>query len=229
MDKFVLLKAIAITLCTGMVGSAIAGDTVKNVNIVQNGKATTAKPNDVTILNGVKSALADYAGQVSVFSKSGVVFLSGQIATDADYNQVITVAESVKGVSDVNVDKLTVKESFSPLYDAYLNAKIQGFLIQSNLVSQDIPAWSFGVETKDGCVILTGKIATQEEKQKVLNAVKAVSGVSNVNDKIEIGVIDAVAEKTMADASATTSTEGGSGEIADADDNNSDGNENDKE
>ena len=193
MDRFLKLKAIAILVCGGVVGSSIAASpaaTNKISNDTKNSKvaAQAAKPTDAMIASGVKSAISDYAGKVSLSIKGGVVSLAGEVASDADYEKVITAAQSVKGVSDVIVDKLTVKNSSIALYDTYMTAKIKGSLIQSGIMTENIPGWSIHVVTKYGQVYLTGNVASQAEKQHVVNAVKAVKGVNKIDDKIQINV-----------------------------------------
>ena len=203
MDNFSKLKAIAILVCSGIAGNVVADTTTTNSTTSTSSTVDVkqgAKLSDATINSNVNSALSDYSGKISITVKSGVVYLAGELPSDMDYDKVITTAESSKGVSDVNVDKLTVKDSTSPLYDTYITAKIKGALIQSDLLGKDIPSWSIHVETKDGQVYLSGTIATQQEKQNVLTIVKAVSGVKTVNDKIEI------AAKSDTTGSTTTTT-----------------------
>ncbi len=191
MDKLIKLKAIAILVCSGVASSSMA-DTAATMNDTTNNNQTgavatqVAMPDDATVSSNVSAALSEYAGKVNVSVKGGVVYLSGELASDTDYEKVITLAESTQGVSDVNVDKLNVKDSTQPLQDTYITAKVKGALIRSDIMGKDIPAWSISVETKDGEVFLSGNITNQEQKQSIINVVKDVKGVKNINDKMEI-------------------------------------------
>ena len=200
MSKYIKLKAIAILVCSGIAGGAIAaGNTATTATPGTTAKQPAkVKVSDATVSANVNSALSTYSGKVKVTTKSGIVSLVGELPSDTDYDQVITLVESTKGVADVNVDKLTVKDSSSPMYDTYVTAKVKGYLIQSDLMGKDIPSWTVKVETKDGQVFLSGNIATQQEKDNVLKAVKSVKGVSKVNDKIVVG--------TATDSTGTTAT-----------------------
>ncbi|KTD15979.1 osmotically inducible protein Y [Legionella lansingensis] len=162
----------------------------------------TTQSSDATLLSAVQSALGSYADKINVTVNNGVVYLSGQLDSDTDYEKVVTLAQSIQGVGDINVDKLTVKDSQSPLNDTFLTAKIKGALIQADLMGKDLPSWSLGVETKDGQVYLSGQVASAEEKQAILNVVKSVKGIGKINDKMEV-------------AGANAATAGDSSTIAD--------------
>ncbi|KTD19928.1 BON domain-containing protein [Legionella londiniensis] len=184
------LKAVAVLLSGGMVSFAMAdmhNNQNNNANL-QNGQPAAAQtaPNDAALTNDIKAAMSDYADKVNVSVRQGVVYLAGELPSDTDYEKVIIMAESVKGVRDVNVDALTVKESQAPLYDTYITAKVKGLLIQKDIMGTDIPSWTLSVETKNGIVYLSGTVANQDEKQKVLDLAKSVQGVTSVEDKMQI-------------------------------------------
>ncbi len=230
MDNFLKLKAIAILVCSGIAGNVVADTTTTNSATSTSSTVSVeqgTKLSDETINSNVNSALSDYSGKISITVKSGVVYLAGELPSDTDYDKIITTAESSKGVSDVNVDKLTVKDSASPLSDTYITAKVKGALIQSELLGENIPSWPIHVETKDGQVYLSGTIATQQEKQNVLTIVKAVSGVKAVNDKIEV----AVKNDTMGAAPTNTTTQAAADTISTKDSTDKEGSdsENDDE
>ena len=195
MDKLIKLKAIALLVGTGIAGGAIAADNAEmnTTNGMTNTQQITQanqvnQQTDAQTMEKVNQVLADYSGKVDMKVNQGVVYLSGELPSDTDYEKAITLAESVKGVSDVNVDQLTVKDSNKPLHDTYITAKVKGVLIQSDLMGTDIPSWTIGVETKNGEVFLSGNVANMEEKQKILKAVQSVNGVQQVDDKMVVQV-----------------------------------------
>lgn len=192
MDNITKLKAVAILVCSGVTGVALADMTTTTTTTNPNGATpavqttTVATVDDAAMSNNINTVMSDYAGKVNVTVKDGVVYLAGELPSNTDYEKVVTLAGSTKGVTDVNVDKLTVKDSSQPLTDSYITAKVKGALIRSDVMAKDIPSWSISVETKDGQVFLSGTTETVEQKQKILDVVKQVTGVTGVSDKMEI-------------------------------------------
>ena len=181
---------IAILACQGLTMSGIsyaneAGDTVST------GTVTTIDNtvDDKSLEAMTKTALASYAGKITVVVSQGVVHLSGQVDSNTDYERAVTLAQSIKGVDDVNVDNLTVKDSQNPLSDTYVTAKVKGALLKSDIMGKDIPAWSVSVETKDGQVYLSGTVSTDQEKQNIMNVVKTVKGVTKISDEIGVSSV----------------------------------------
>ncbi|AHE65929.1 BON domain-containing protein [Legionella oakridgensis] len=221
MDKLMKLKAVAILICSSLAGSAMADDPMMNgsANGTKNGQTATqaAQPGDAKLTSDVNTALADYAGKINVSVKGGVVYLSGQLPSDTDYEKAVTLAESTKGVLDVNVDNLTVKDSKNPLYDSYLTAKVKGALIQTDVLDKDIPSWSVSVETKNGEVFLSGTVKSDQEKQEVVKVVNSVNGVTKVNDQLQVGKEDATKEQTNTDMTtpSDSSSDASSGSSSD--------------
>lgn len=207
MDKFIKLKAVAILVCSGIAGSAMADTTPVTPTNTDTQKGTMASqvvaPNDAKLSSDVNSALSNYSGKVNVSVKNAEVFLAGELPSNTDYDNVVTLTESTKGVSDVNVDKLTVKGSTQPLQDSYLTAKVKGALIREDLMGKDIPSWSIHVETKNGVVFLSGNVLSPEQKLNILRVVKLVKGVSNVNDKTELATSDTTNTTTTVNTDGT--------------------------
>lgn len=181
---FQFIKPIVITSILVSAGAVFATTAPTTTN-----PTTTTTPvtlSDEQLQPMVQAILASYKDKVTVAVKSGVVYLSGQLDSDTDYEKVITLAESIQGVTDVNADNLTVKGSNQPLTDTYITAKVKGALLESDIMGKDIPSWSVKVETKDGQVYLSGTVATATEKQTILNVTKKVKGITKVNDQIEV-------------------------------------------
>lgn len=124
--------------------------------------------------------------KLTVSTKDGVVHLSGKVDSDAQYERVITLVESVDGVKDTKADKLTVKDSKQPMQDTYITAKIKGLILRNKLMGEDVQYWSVNVETKNGVVFLTGKVESDQQKQKILDIVNSVNGVKSVNSDLKV-------------------------------------------
>lgn len=230
MSNSLKLKALAIFVCSSMAGFAMADDAMNGnstSNGTQNGQMTTQptgqpattdttpmatqpmSTDDTTVTNNVKTALSDYSGTVTVTVTSGIVYLEGQLPSDTDYEKVVTLAESVKGTKDVNVDKLTVKDSTQPLQDTYITGKVKGALIQADIMGKDIPSWTVSVETKNGTVYLSGTVANEQEKQSIVDVVQGVKGVSQVDNQLVVGNV-APANGSSTTTSTTDTTGSGS-------------------
>lgn len=177
-------------LCGGMASIIVAGNTYSRSSSSKasaTAASTAPSPEDIKLTAAVNAALGDYSGNINVSVKGGVAFLAGQVSADTDYEKAVILAESVKGVSDVNVDKLTIKDSALPLYDTYLAAKAKGALIQAGLQAADPATWTVTVEAKDGQIFLSGSLPTEQDKQKAIQTIKNIKGVTKVNDKLTVG------------------------------------------
>ncbi|MDI9819026.1 MULTISPECIES: BON domain-containing protein [unclassified Legionella] len=225
MDRMMRLKAAAVIVCGSLTCGAFAANgntttqqptvtTTTPANNTQTDNNTmghhpmgtphtaTMQLSDSAMLAAVQGALVPYKDRVSISVKNGIVYLSGQLDSDTDYEQVVTLTESIHGIGDVNVDKLTVKDSQKPLEDTFLTAKVKGSLIQADIMGKDIPSWSIGVETKNGEVYLSGTVASAQERQAILDVVKSVKGVKKVNDRMELSADSTANNANTADTNA---------------------------
>ena len=181
------LKAITILLSSGILFNPIgyAQDPGYSANgMAMNQDHTAPAISDNAIQSSIKSSLPSFAKNVKVKVTNGIVYLTGKLNSNTDYENVVTLAQSTHGVSDINVDNLTVKDSHDPLSESFMTAKIKGALLKSDLLGKDIPSWSVHVETKNGQVYLSGTVASPEERKNVLDVVKSIKGVTTVNDQM---------------------------------------------
>ncbi len=214
----------ALLICGGMASLIVAGNAYSRSSSSKassTAASTAPSPEDIQLATAVNAALGAYSGKINVAVKAGVVSLAGQVPADTDYEKAIVLAESVKGVSDVNVDKLTVKDNALPLYDTYLAAKVKGALIQAGLQGTDASTWTVNVEAKDGQVFLSGSISTEQDKQKAIATVKNIKGVTKVNDKLTVGQ-GAPAAGTTPENSDTNATSGSKENDSEDDDSDDD-------
>ncbi len=146
----------------------------------------TSSANDQALKAMLLSSLALYTNKIKITVTNGLAYLSGKLDSNTDYEKVVTVADSINGIVDVNADNLTVKDSKNPLTDIYITAKVKGILLKSDVMGKDIPAWSVHVETRNNQVYLSGTVASKSEAEHIVAIVKSVKGVSKVIDEIEI-------------------------------------------
>jgi hyperosmotically inducible protein len=191
MQKLFSLNPIALLISSGLLFSAqsyavdpATPTPTAPAKTIQTTTTTHVVANDNAIRSAIQAGLPENLRMVKVTVSNGIVTLAGQLNSNTDYERVVTIAQSTQGVSDVNVENLTVKDSQNPLSDTFITAKIKGAILKADILGKDIPTWSIHVETKNGNVYLSGTVNTQEEKQNVLNVVKSVSGVGKINDGI---------------------------------------------
>jgi hyperosmotically inducible protein len=125
------------------------------------------------------------AGLITVETNNGIVKLMGIVDSQTEGVAAIQIAQSTKGVIDVDTDALYVKgdkrPSSQPIRDAYITAKVKGALIREKFINDaDIAAIGIKVETKNGIVYLTGKVKNAIQRQTIINVVKPISGVSQL-------------------------------------------------
>lgn len=150
-----------------------------------------AQPSDTTITTDVKSQLSANPivadKQITVSTKNGVVTLSGNVNTDEEASKAVEIASSISGVKDTDASKLTIKESKQPFTDTVITAKVKGTYIREKLFgTKDVSAMGVSVETTNGTVYLTGAVKTKEQADNAIKLAKSVSGVKNVESKIEV-------------------------------------------
>ncbi len=142
--------------------------------------------NDSTITAKIKAKLLKSsllsAFDIKVTTDNGIVKLSGNVDSDAQYEQAIIFAQNTDGVKDVESSGLTVKSSQQPLADTMITAKVKGLLVKNNLVGDENQpgAWAIHVETKDGVVYLTGKVKNPTQIKQAMQTAKSVKNVKDV-------------------------------------------------
>lgn len=143
---------------------------------------------DDAIHFGVQSALDHYAMRVRVRVINRIVYLSGEVDSNMDYEKVVAIAESIKGVRDVNVDNLLVKSQKIPLNDIYITAKVKGAILRSDVLGKDTSSWSVTVETRDGKIYLSGHVPSAKEKQVILDIVRSIAQATNLSFDVRISI-----------------------------------------
>jgi osmotically-inducible protein OsmY len=139
-----------------------------------------------TITNLINKSKALSKLKIQVAVNNGVVTLEGAVDSDSQVVSLIELAESVIGVSDVDVSKLTVKDGNQPIADAITTAKIKGLLIREKLFGEkDVSALHTSVETKDGVVYLIGVI---DNKGQIDNAIEIIKKHVPEVKKVEYNV-----------------------------------------
>lgn len=147
---------------------------------------------DVSISAAVRSRLVwskhSYMG-AKVDTKDGRVTLSGTVNNEDAKELAGSLARNTRGVRSVDnqlkVDgrstedsvKSTARETEKAVADAWITAKVKSnFLYSSNVSGSDI-----NVDTKNGKVILSGKVSNGAERALAIELARNVRGVKEVN------------------------------------------------
>jgi hyperosmotically inducible protein len=177
-----------IILCVALVGNAFAEASSDEGSL----KSTA---NDVVITTKVKTQLAasplTKAGLITVETNSGIVKLMGILDSQTEAVSAIQIAQSTVGVKDVDTSALYVKgdtrPSSKPVQDTYITAKVKGALIRERVINDsDLPAVGIKVETISSVVYLTGKVKSEDQRKKIEEIAKSISGVVRVAANLEI-------------------------------------------
>jgi len=144
---------------------------------------------DRVVTGRVKSALienpATKAGQIDVETFRGVVQLNGFVDSAGAKTQAATVARGVTGVSEVrnNLQVSSEKTSVGErIDDALITTRVKAALAADPAVK----ATQVNVETKDGMVQLSGFVDNAEAKAKAAELARGVSGVTSVNNQVDV-------------------------------------------
>lgn len=124
--------------------------------------------------------------KIDVGTVEGVVTLTGVVNSDADAVTLIQIAQSIKGVKEVNIDHLKIKESKHKISDTLITAEVKGLFLREKLFGENMPVMSINIETNDGVVYLTGTANSENQKAKAVALAKSVKGVKRVESRIEV-------------------------------------------
>lgn len=182
LQKSILWMALACVSFGPVIAADMNGHTAGSMN---------SAVSDATITTKVKSAFLRSAvlkkTKISVATTNHEVNLSGTLATDQEYGEAVTLADSIDGVTNVNADNLKVTASSSPIHDTYITGMVKGSFIREKLFGdKEIAVWPVSVETKDGVVYLTGEVDTTQERDNALSIAQKVPNVKSVNSTITV-------------------------------------------
>jgi hyperosmotically inducible protein len=145
---------------------------------------------DTTIAVTVKSALVDSdaveAGKINVEVHKRTVQLSGYLPTDEQKSAALEIAEATDGVAGVE-DALIVmggKRSVGrTIDDETINGKIKLKIADVSGIGEAI-----GVVThvRNGEVLLSGFVGTEQLRKDVVAAAESVDGVLKIYDRIAV-------------------------------------------
>ena len=182
LKKTVLCGALALITMSPLVVNA---DTSTTTTEVKNGLADTATTTKIKALYVLSPLIKTL--DIKVVTTNHDVTLTGTIDTDMEYEEAVSLAQSVDGVTDVNAEKLLVKASKAPLADTYITAKAKGTIMKEKLFgSKSVEYWPVTIETKDGVVYLAGKVDTDDQRANIIKLIEGIKGVKSVKSVINV-------------------------------------------
>lgn len=143
---------------------------------------------DAAITTKVKAALAADATtnplRVDVDTNEGVVRLSGRVDEATNRRRAEEVARNVDGVrrvvNDIQVGEQSVSQTVD---DKFITTKIKSKLT----VSGDVNPFNIDVDTVNGVVTLSGRVAKAEAKAEAERLARETEGVREVRNNITVG------------------------------------------
>jgi hyperosmotically inducible protein len=151
-------------------------------------RPASVQVDDAAITTQVKAALVGDATtnplKVDVDTNEGVVRLSGTVEDPANRRRAEEVARKVNGVSrvvnDIQVGEKTAAASAD---DSFITTKIKSKLT----VSGDVNPFNIDVDTQNGVVTLSGRVAKPEAKAEAERLARETEGVKEVRNNITVG------------------------------------------
>jgi osmotically-inducible protein OsmY len=123
---------------------------------------------------------------VAITNKDGIVKLVGNINSANQAATLITIAESIKDVKDVDTDKLLIAGKKKISNDIIISAKIKGTMIREKVFNENTVGIPIKITVANGLVTLQGTVESQEQADKVVTLAKTVSGVGQVKSELVV-------------------------------------------
>lgn len=162
----------------GAAGGYAVGSDERSLGTMADDAAITAKVK--TELIGEKNV---QARNIDVDTVAGVVVLSGYVDSQQEANRAGLLAKSVSGVvrvkNELQVGSRTVGQG--------VDDKVLGVKIKTRLMEEPgVRSLNIDVDVYSGSASVTGTVASQEQKKKVLNLIRSVEGVKGIVDNLQI-------------------------------------------
>ena len=125
------------------------------------------------------------ASQIDVATAEGIVTLSGTVDNLLAKERAVQLAESINGVRAV-IDRVSVAPTIRP--DPAIKSDVEQAILDDPAVGR----YDIHVTVINGVVALTGKVGSYVEQQLAPTVVKAVRGVTAVNNDITFSMANAL-------------------------------------
>lgn len=171
----------------GCAAAVVGGGAVGGYAVGTDERRADRMADDAAVATRVKTALIGEksvkARNIDVDVVAGVVVLTGYVDSRAEVEKAGALSRSVQGVKQVKNELLVGSRSPGQVYDdKVLSGKIKTRLLEE----PGIKALNIDVDVYSGTASLTGLVANQEEKKKIIGLVRAIEGVKGVIDNLFI-------------------------------------------
>jgi len=134
------------------------------------------------VQNAIKWQPLLNAAEIGVTAKNGVVSLTGVVDSYGKKSEAEDAAKNVAGVTAV-VEKIEVK---FPNSWSKTNAEIATEVLNALKARWDVPNDKIKVKVEDGWITLSGELTWNYQKEAAKDAIRYLTGVTGVTNKITI-------------------------------------------
>lgn len=154
-------------------------------------QSTSTKIDDIALVAKIKTKLAADPDinpfRINVDSEEGVVRLSGAVEKSTSREEAVRLARDTVGVKDVINDlKIGTETLGQQIDDAALASRVKARFA----ADPEVRARSIEVDAEDGVIVLTGRVATREQKDEAEALAWATKGVWRVRNLLKVGPED---------------------------------------
>jgi len=174
-------------ICLGCAAAVVGGGAAGGYAVGTDERSAGTMLDDAAITAKVKTKLVGEksvkARNIDVDTVAGVVVLSGYVDSQQEVNKAGLLAQSISGVvrvkNELRVGSRTIGQSID---DKVLGGKIKARLVEE----PDIRSLNIDVDVYSGTANVTGAVASQEQKKKILDMIRSVEGVKGVVDNLQV-------------------------------------------
>lgn len=189
LDKIITTTMLVVVLSPFSAFAASEIDNVKTDLKTAGAKVATVAE-DLAITAKIKALLAVEADirslKVHVTTTNYVVYLEGTVDASLQEARIVELAQSVKGVKDVDASKLEVTNSNNFFQDAFITAKVKAKIMQLSNEDKINKGYELHVETTNGTVHIFGKVTDHNDIAIIEKTVGDITDVQNVNTNIDV-------------------------------------------
>jgi osmotically-inducible protein OsmY len=138
-----------------------------------------AKTDEIRVALGRDARLA-HPAEVAVAARADTVTLRGTVDSVRQVRAAVETAKSVPGVRSVANELRVDPRNRRP------DNETRGAALQALISSPVAPDERIDVSVADGWLTLTGVVAHQDESDAAFDAVRRLSGVGGITNKIEV-------------------------------------------
>jgi hyperosmotically inducible periplasmic protein len=171
----------------GCTAAVVGGGAAGGYAVSTDERSAGTMLDDAAITTKVKTALIGdssiKARNIDVDTVAGEVILSGYVDSQQEADKAGSIAKSVAGVARVkNELKVGTRTIGQGVDDKVLGTKIKAQLMKE----PGIRSLNIDVDVYSGTAKISGAVASQAQKNEILNLVRSVEGVQGVVDNLQI-------------------------------------------